>query len=329
MAVDFSFPEWMVRQHTFAGALARGAQVGQAIANARYRNQALAAQAVQSEREYALRERQLDSQQRTADLSFQLQSQLVKDQSEDKAAITGWIQERNKLPMEERLSMKWPALKLAQSYEIINKVADNDRMVYERSVLGQSAAARAKIFGAVPELAEDYFHATDPIEKREILRQAREQYVKQQPASIAAESRVLMMQDKLDQMMAMEGIKQENRLELEGLRNELNMLRDQFKPLSSGSDRFDLPYSKQLEYEARLKAINEDLKYLRDPKGRDDAIKALTKEYEPHRIDRRSGASTPPKSSGATRIRDKATGKEFLYRGNAADIPADKYEVLP
>lgn len=144
------------------------------------------------------------------------------------------------------------------------------------------------------------------------------------------DARFTALNERFDQVLQLEGVKAENRKELEGLRNDLNMLRDQFKPLSSGSDRFDLPYSKQLEYQARLDSINDDLKYIRDPKGRDDAIKALTKEYEQYRIDRRGEKpAAAPSTSGGTRVRDKASGKEFIYRGNAADIPSDKYEVLP
>lgn len=166
MAVNYNYevPSWMrFSENSFADALAKGAQVGAAIANARYRNQALAVQAIQDQREFALREKQLAAHNRTADLNFQLQSQLVADQTDDKAAITDWIQQRNQMPLEERLSMDLPSLRLPQSYQIANQIVDNDRLTFERSLKGKTQNALALRLSKLPadfiqrfEMEEDW-----------------------------------------------------------------------------------------------------------------------------------------------------------------------------
>lgn len=193
---DFSFPEWMLRQNTFADSLTKGAAVGSAIANARYRNQALAAQAIQSEREYDLREKQLASQNRTADLNHKLQSQLIEDQASDKAAITDWIQQRNQLPMKERLSMDLPNVRLPQSYEIANKIMDNDRMAYQQSEEGQFESAITLRSNQLPFSYRYRFKAEqDPEKKLQILEEgeavaaARAEALRAIVPTITAESR--------------------------------------------------------------------------------------------------------------------------------------------
>lgn len=135
MAVDFSFPAWLRDQHSFADSLAKGAQVGAIIANNRYRNQALAAQAIQAEREYELRDRQLAAQEKTADLDYRLKSRLIEDQVADKETITGWIETVSSLPLAERISVPMPKnLRLAQSYGIVNQVRDNDLNAFNATV---------------------------------------------------------------------------------------------------------------------------------------------------------------------------------------------------
>lgn len=273
---------WLRREGEAAREATSAFQFG---ANLALQRRKLALEEQQSVLEY----RKAQAQISNLALRNKLESQLLDDSLADKETMAEAIPKRNALPLEQRLEMPVPPFKTTAAFNQWNTLADNDRMAYERSVAGQINATKAKILGAVPELAQDYFDTTDPDERRTILQRAREQYVKQQPASIAAESRIAMMEQRLAQMLAVEGVKAENRKELEALRTDLQMLRDQNKPLSSGSDRFDLPYTKQLEYQARLESIQNDLRYLKDPKGRDDAIKALTKEYEEFRIDRRHG----------------------------------------
>jgi hypothetical protein len=50
-------------------------------------------------------------------------------------------------------------------------------------------------------------------------------------------------------------------------------------------------------------------------------------------LDNPAGATAPPMATptpatGKTRVRDKTTGRTFIYTGNPADIPKDKYDVL-
>lgn len=310
MAIDFSFPQWMRDQQSFADSLAKGAQVGAIIANNRYRNQALAAQAIQAEREYELRDRQLAAQVRTDDLNYRLKSQLIEDQTADKAAISDWIQQRNQIPLEERVGMSLPELRLTQSYQIANQVVDNDRMAYERSVVGQVSATKARILGAVPELAQDYFDATDPDEKREILQRAREQYVKQQPATIAAESRIAMMEQRLSQMLTVEGVKAENRKELETLRADLQMLRDQMKP-QSGS-HYDLPYSTQILMKSELDELSRRI--------RDEGLSTDEAAVIRRQIEQKYRTSAQPIEQPKGRVRVKAPD------GRIGTISADKLE---
>lgn len=143
------------------------------------------------------------------------------------------------------------------------------------------------------------------------------------------ESRFELLNQRLEGMTRLEGLKAEHQKELAEVRGEIQMLRDQFKPLSTSSDRFDLPYSLQKEYDARLEAISNDLTLLKKPQEKQAQIKALRSEYEPYRIDRRRPASATTNQSSGTRIRNKATGKEFIYRGDPKDIPVDQYDLLP
>lgn len=300
MAVDFSFPAWLRDQHSFADSLAKGAAVGSAIASNVYRNRALSAQIQMEGEQMAYRNRDLDMKQ-----------------------------ELLKLKLDGEMNEKQGMVEVGK---VLSEIAANGDWT--------NPGARAKFFGVVakyPNIAKSpvfdnliqNFQAADTAKARAELETQRQEAITGRNES-NIDARFTALNERFDQVLQLEGVKAENRKELEGLRNELNMLRDQFKPLSSGSDRFDLPYSKQLEYQARLDSINDDLKYIRDPKGRDDAIKALTKEYEQYRIDRRGEKpAAAPSTSGGTRVRDKASGKEFIYRGNAADIPPDKYEVLP
>jgi hypothetical protein len=169
---DFSFPAWMRETHSFADSLMKGAQVGAIVANNRYRNQALAAQAIDAERNYELRERQLAAHEKTADLNYKMQSRLIEDQAADKDAITAWIQSRNEKPLEERLTMEMPSLRLPQSYQITNQIADNERMAYSASAKGKAAAALEFRVRQMPAGYQYRFDSTeDPQEKLTILEQ--------------------------------------------------------------------------------------------------------------------------------------------------------------
>lgn len=175
---DFSFPAWLRETHSFADSLAKGAQVGSIIANNRYRNQALAAQAIDAERNYALREKSLQIDQEQRDimmksklLEMETNKQMLADQVSDKETLSQWIPEYNKLSPEERLSMPLPNVRLPATFNAINQIRDNDRMAYSQSAKGRAADALEYRIRQLPSDTQYLFDTTDdPREKLSILK---------------------------------------------------------------------------------------------------------------------------------------------------------------
>lgn len=176
MAIDFSFPAWLRDQHSFADSLLKGAQVGAIIANNRYRNQALAAQAIEAERNYDLREKQLNAQIRTEDINYRLKSQLIEDSFADKATLTNWFSQKKDLPLEERMAFPPPEnLRLPQSYGVVNQSMDNDRLAFQQSEKGRVLSMLSGRASKIPEsYAYRFFLSNDPDEQIAILEEGEE-----------------------------------------------------------------------------------------------------------------------------------------------------------
>lgn len=179
---DFSFPNWMLQQNTFADSLLKGVQAGSVIANIRYRNQALAAQAIDAERNYALREKALAVDQEQKDimiksrlLEMETNKQMLADQVSDKEALTTWISERNKLSPEERLNMPVPNLKLPASFNVANQIFDNDRMAYQQSEKGRAEVAMDLAVKQIPPSYRlRYYSEPNPAARMQILEEGEE-----------------------------------------------------------------------------------------------------------------------------------------------------------
>lgn len=123
---DFSFPAWLTQQHSFADSLLKGAQVGSIIANNRYRNQALAAQAIDAERNYALREKEIS----VRDAQQQAVAQARFDELEDMKTLSGWKPDQP-LPSTLRTSKS-----LAMAADM--------QSIYSKSKAGRTVAAAEK-----------------------------------------------------------------------------------------------------------------------------------------------------------------------------------------
>lgn len=261
---DFSFPNWMLQQNTFADSLLKGVQAGSAIANTRYRNQALAAQAIDTERNYALREKSLQIDQEQRDimmksrlLEMETNKQMFADQVADKEALSGWIAERNKLSPEERLNMPIPNLRLPASFNAANQIYDNDRMSYQQGLAGKVQTALALRLGKIDaDYVQQYINEPDPERKREILATgetaaaAKAEALKAVAPTIAAESRERLAKFRAD-----------TQEKLVGLRGDINLMRDQLRSEAA----LDLEGERQLgrldlldrRYE-RLAGLQED-----------------------------------------------------------------------
>lgn len=261
---DFSFPAWLTQQHSFADSLAKGAAVGSAIANNRYRNQALAAQAIDAERGYALRERSLQVDQEQKDimiksklLEMETNKQMLADQVSDKETLSSWIAERNQLSPEERLNMSIPSLRLPASFNAANQIFDNDRLAYQQSLAGKAQTALALRLGKIDaDYVQQYIDEPDPTRKREILAigeaatAAKAEALRAVAPTIAAESRETIAKFKAGT--------QENLVKLRG---DINFMRDQLK-IDAASDLEDQRQLGRLEvlgqrYE-NLTALQED-----------------------------------------------------------------------
>lgn len=175
-------PAWLTQQHSFADSLLKGVQAGSIIANTRYRNQALAAQAIDAERNYALREKalQVDQQQRdimvkSKLLEMEANKQMLTDQVSDKAVLSSWISARNKLSPEGRLNMPVPDLKLPASFNAANQIYDNDRLAYQHSEKGRAEAAMDLAVKQIPPSYRlRYYNEPDLDARMQILTEGEE-----------------------------------------------------------------------------------------------------------------------------------------------------------
>lgn len=200
---NFDFPQWMLKDSSFADSLLKGAQVGAIVANNRHRNQALAAQVADNERNFILREKALESDQEQKNimlkskmLEMDMQKQIFADQVADKEALSPWLSEYNKLSLEERLNMPIPNVRLPATFNAINQIKDNDRMAYQQSLRGKVETAIALRLGKIDgDYAEQYLYEPDPERRREILRAgeaaaaAKAESLRAIAPTIAAESR--------------------------------------------------------------------------------------------------------------------------------------------
>lgn len=176
--------------------------------------------------------------------------------------------------------------------------------------------ARAKFFGVIsryPSITKSpiydnllqNFQAADTAAARATLETERQAAITDRTQS-AIDARFQALDLKFENMIKMEGVKAENRTQLEEFRNELNMLRDQFKP-QSGS-HYDLPYSQQILMKSELDEVNR-----------------LLRDYEitPEEATKRRGeiSSKFTKQPTDTRIRVKSPD------GKVGTISSDKLDA--
>lgn len=264
MAIDFSFPAWLREQHSFADSLLKGAQVGSIIANNRYRNQALAAQAIDAERNYALREKALTVDQEQKDimiksklLEMETNKQMLADQVSDKETLAPWIAERNEKSQEERLSMRIPAMRTKYGMDAVNQIADNDRMTYQQSLAGKAQTALALRLGKIDgDYVQQYIDEPDPTRKREILT-AGEAAAAAKAEALRAVAPTIAAENRLSIAKFRAGTQEK----LVNLRGDINLMRDQLK-IGAASDLEDRRQLGRLEvlgqrYES-LTALQED-----------------------------------------------------------------------
>lgn len=125
MAINFDFPQWMLKDSSFADSLLKGAQVGAIVANNRHRNQALAAQVADNERNFLLREKELEAH----DAQKRAVAQARFDEIEDMKTLSGWTPDR---PL--------PSLRSPKSIA----TAENIQSLYSKSKAGRAVAAAEK-----------------------------------------------------------------------------------------------------------------------------------------------------------------------------------------
>lgn len=205
----------------------------------------------------------------------------------------------------------------------------NEGMVEVGKVLSEIAetgdwtnpAARSRFFSVVaryPAVTKSpiydnllqNFQAADTAQARAALEAERQGAITER-SQAAIDARFQTLTQRFDNLLTMEGVKAENRKELEAVRAEFQMLRDQLKP-QSGS-HYDLPYSTQILMKSELDELS---RRIRDEGLSTDEAAVIRRQIETKY--RTSGQ--PPEQPKGGRVRVKAPD------GRVGTISAERLE---
>lgn len=164
----------------------------------------------------------------------------------------------------------------------------------------------------------DTFQASEQAKARSELETLRQQSITDR-SEAAIQSRFDLLNQRLEGMTALEGVKAEHRTQLEELKGEINMLRDSLKPTRVGQLVHDLPEADLVAMRSELTAL--DKKYEKGRiKGKGGGIfsnvpkttaeqeydaerQAILKKYDAKRIGTPRPAETAPAAEKRVRVK--------------------------
>lgn len=156
MAVDYSYPAWMVPRESPWQALVAGAQVGAQIANSRARNQALYAQIQQQQQQQDLQEREFVAKNSANTLANEVVRLKITNDAQDFEQLRAWWPKFSEATGDSLKNLELPSLRNPdQMQKIIGMVSE------KRKVEGVTdfAEVAGRVDLATPEGQAEYWQA--------------------------------------------------------------------------------------------------------------------------------------------------------------------------